>query len=644
MQRHVLTFALSAVWVAGCASGWPDVDRFQLPTLKTHPNASAVVLDEATQLAYHPGEKGPHATLRRTQRVVILKPDGASAATLYDSYSSSFQRVKSLRARTIAPDGTVEEFGASDVSDRPANEAGVLYMDYRVLQRRFSGLAPGTVVDWEVVLEDWEPTWRQYKTAFGAYHPVARSSLEVVVPASWRIEHLSTLEWAPVAFEPEVTTRAGQKVFRWVKENLEKVRSEPSGPRFFDVVPVVSVRLRAWTHAGQTHEAFATPEEFARWMHDVQSETTTKNAALEDTVKKILADVGPDPRAKARALYEWVQQNIRYVAVEVGIGGWRPHDALTVFEHRYGDCKDKANLLRTMLEIAGIESYLASIYSHRGLPRPFGLPGVGNSNHAILAVDLPDGLVLVDPTSRVVPFGALPPNDQGADVLVIHPEKPRIVRSAWSTPADNKKTLRIELEVDGEGPGADGRARVEAFGLFDWSLRRELTQSAVGEHSKMFKNAIRMRDVDANDPKFDAKDDGVYATAKVRVAKIGTQAAGRLVVRPIEFMYSPGRSLNAPRRTQPVVFGCPIVRETEVVLTHEGRHAAALPEPVELDSPYASYRQSWHREEGRLILRSRYERKATRVPAKEYDRLRAFFDAVVSARSQSVVLKAEAKS
>ena len=72
----------------------------------------------------------------------------------------------------------------------------------------------------------------------------------------------------------------------------------------------------------------------------------------------------PSSIGKIRALANFVQDDVRYVAIELGIGGYQPHPASEVFSHRYGDCKDKATLLSTMLKEIGVESYYVIINTY----------------------------------------------------------------------------------------------------------------------------------------------------------------------------------------------------------------------------------------------------------------------------------------
>src|SRR5262249_45693699 len=91
------------------------------------------------------------------------------------------------------------------------------------------------------------------------------------------------------------------------------------------------------------------------------------------------------PAAKMRSLAKFVQGDIRYVAIELGIGGWQPHPAAEIFNHRYGDCKDKVTLMGSMLGEIGVESYYVSINTNRGAVTPETPALMGLFNHEIMA-------------------------------------------------------------------------------------------------------------------------------------------------------------------------------------------------------------------------------------------------------------------
>src|SRR4029077_4208329 len=142
---------------------------------------------------------------------------------------------------------------------------------------------------------------------------------------------------------------------------------------------------------------------------------------------------------KMLALAEFMQKDIRYVAIKLGIGGLQPHAAVETFSHRYGDCKDKATLLASMLKEIGIDSYLVIINTERGGVTPSTPPHIGSFNHAILAIHIPDSvtdaslvatiqhsklgrLLFFDPTDEVTPFGQLHGPLQANYALLVTPD------------------------------------------------------------------------------------------------------------------------------------------------------------------------------------------------------------------------------
>src|SRR5258707_2297996 len=88
---------------------------------------------------------------------------------------------------------------------------------------------------------------------------------------------------------------------------------------------------------------------------------------------------------RVRALARFAQKDVRYAAIEIGIGGLRPHQASETFTHRYGDCKDKANLVSAMLAQIGVKSYLMPLHGGRGIFTGKSPPD-NRFNHLIIAI------------------------------------------------------------------------------------------------------------------------------------------------------------------------------------------------------------------------------------------------------------------
>ncbi len=168
-----------------------------------------------------------------------------------------------------------------------------------------------------------------------------------------------------------------------------------------------------------------------------------------------------------QAIAEFVQHDIRYVAIELGIGGWQPHPAPEVFSHRYGDCKDKATLMRAMLHEIGIDSYHVVINTERGAVTR-NTPAHHGFNHAIVAIKLPEGLkdpalvavredpklgriLFFDPTDDITPFGQIRGELQDNYALLVIPDGGELIPLPQQPSAMNSVERTAKLTLDAGG-------------------------------------------------------------------------------------------------------------------------------------------------------------------------------------------------
>src|SRR5208282_5589464 len=187
---------------------------------------------------------------------------------------------------------------------------------------------------------------------------------------------------------------------------------------------------------------FASWDGMGGWYGNLINTRMDSSAAMKQEVSTLTAGK-TSLLAKMQAIAVFVQHDIRYVAISLGIGGWQPHAAPDVFSHRYGDCKDKATLMRTMLREIGVESYHVVINTERGSVTKDS-PAHNAFNHVILAIKLPDALndpsliavmqhpklgriLFFDPTNYVTPFGQLRGHLQANYGLLVTPDGGELV-------------------------------------------------------------------------------------------------------------------------------------------------------------------------------------------------------------------------
>lgn len=193
------------------------------------------------------------------------------------------------------------------------------------------------------------------------------------------------------------------------------------------------------------------------------------------------------PREKLDALLAYTSEKVRYVAVEMGIGGFVPTAPPETLARGWGDCKDKVKLLIDMLETVGIEAHPALILSgrNRRIDREF--PSPYQFNHAIVAVPVTgqelavgdndpvaDGYLFLDPTDSKGSSRWLHAAVQDQDVLVVAGERSALVRTPRLFDRDLRE-LRVDLDLSPDG-GAAGQATLVLGGRYGDSFRHLLAE------------------------------------------------------------------------------------------------------------------------------------------------------------------------
>ena len=207
---------------------------------------------------------------------------------------------------------------------------------------------------------------------------------------------------------------------------------------------------------------------------------------------------------KIKALAVFAQRDIRYVAIEIGIGGYQPHPAREVFTNRYGDCKDKVTLLGAMLREAGVKSHYVLVHSRRGVVTPEA-PSALSFNHMIVAVELPTEdreralfatrdherlgrLLFFDPTDPVTPLGYLPPRLQAGHGLLVGDDGGELVEMPLLPPRGNRllRSGKFRFTEDGSLRGGVHEIR---WGTPAISQRSAFLRVAGPERQKVLEEA-----------------------------------------------------------------------------------------------------------------------------------------------------------
>jgi len=595
----------------------------------------------------------PDGKITRLERKVfrILRPDGAVRGTVSMGINAQ-SHVVNLRAWCIPTSGKDYEVKERDAVDVSADAAfGSLVGDFHVKLLRIPAATPGSVVGYEWQQEErplvFEDEWRFQDTI-----PVREARYALQLPPGWSYK----ATWLNHGDDAPTATGPGQ--WQWVVANVDPIKLESHMPPWRGIAGALVVALLP---PGGKDAGFQTWNEFGTWYLNLAAGRREASAQIKQKVIELTASV-PTVTGKIQALANFVQNDIRYVAIELGIGGFQPHAATETFSHGYGDCKDKATLLSAMLKEIGVDSYYVIINSVRGSVTPSTPPNLG-FNHAILAIVLPGdaegsnfparmthpalgNILFFDPTDFLTPFGRLRGPLQANYGVLVGPkggelvELPRLPASANSLDRaaqmtlDEKGTLRGDVREVWTGDRAAG----QRYALRSAKLDTDQIKPVEARIGASFANFQVLKAAVVNLHAVDRPFQWNYSIEAEDYAKVGGDL---LLIRPrlLGIKASPLLETDEPRHSA-IEFDEP-QRDTDVfeITVPAGYVIDEVPHPVHAQTSFATY-DSRTEMIGRVLRYTRtFELGELTLAATQADELKEFYRLIARDERTTAVFK-----
>jgi hypothetical protein len=334
------------------------------------------------------------------QVVQILKAEGAETyRERRFTWNPEHQKLTVNWMRVVKPNGDVVSAHPEQIqdSDVPAEMGVPMYTATKVRRMSLSGLEPGTILDFSITT-DTDPSlmpgefflsWRVTTPTY-----VVRSNLVVDIPEKLNPRIVER----NLDFRRLEKVDKGRKVLTWRKSNVDRFKGEPWAPDSVLQGMTISVSPSFnWNAIG-------------KWYVPIARDAYAITPPVEEKMKTVLAGAKSIDDS-IRAIHKWVSQDIRYVAIELGRGGYVPRSAETVVRTGFGDCKDKAMLFLAALKKIGVTGYPV-LLNISGFERKE-TPSLGQFNHMIAAVKRGNRYEFADLTAGNYALGKLPASEQG---------------------------------------------------------------------------------------------------------------------------------------------------------------------------------------------------------------------------------------
>jgi hypothetical protein len=446
---------------------------------------------------------------------------------------------------------------------------------------------------------------------------------------------------------------AGPNSWHWTKSDLARIEDEDYRP----AAAAIAARLDITYFGPDTPKIGDGWEAMGRWYNGLTSDRRVASPEIKDKVAQLISGKSSFD-SKLRAITSFMQAEIRYVAIEIGVGGFQPHPAADVFHYRYGDCKDKATLLSTMLREAGIASDYVVINTDRGVARK-DVPS-NSFNHVVVAVEIPSGvdtskylsvfqsragqkMLLFDPTDSYTPLGAIGTHIQDRYALLVLPEGGEVIHTPILDP-DSSRTVRqgkFTLTPEGaiagtivETRSGDTAASWRAtFSSSNEQKRTETLERAVTHTLATAKlQHIQLEALDEKDKEFVTR----FDMSSDRYA----QLSGPLMLLRPRVLGKVSFGLEKKQRKYPIELNGMSRHEDEYEIDIPSGYAIDdMPEPTRIESSFGTYESHIDKGEGKIVYKRTFISRALEIPTDKMAEFRTFNNRIAEDENAVVVLK-----
>ncbi len=610
------------------AYSW-DSDRFlKLRQAPTAGENRRTLLDLTVSTVFENG-------LSSKFRQIVFQPLSEAAAALARQYAFQYEadveRVQLRGARVFRSDGKVDE--AIESGEGAADDPAIaMYTSARTFYVQFPRLEPGDVVELKYRIDSISAE-NQIAAYFGdvAYlqssEPISHAEYVLLTPSSRKFYFDSVR----VPGLKEVTEAKGaQRVYRFFADDVPQISPEPAMPPWPSLLGYLHVStFEKWSDLG-------------RWYWGLIHEQFDVDDDTRKLAKKI-AEGKETPLDKVKAVYDWVVSSTRYVGLEFGIYGYKPHRCVQTVTRGWGDCKDKATVIVTLLKELGIDSTFVIVRS--GMRGDFDskVASLAPFDHAIVYV--PSLKLYLDGTAEYTGSSELPAMDAGALAVRLNKGNPEIVRLPIPDPETNARRREVTAVVHKDGAAALDIA-YETVGTTASAWRRRF-------HPESTRRDRLSEDLAGEFPGFaiapgptgittsDLDDLEAPVSMKIRGAatRFGRKEGDNLSLPvTLSMRLTPIYASLSARKLDVNLPPLGTLNDTITVKLPPGFHVVSGPANAKGDTPFGAYSVTFEEQPGKVVVSSHLTVKVVKVTPDRYGAWKQFCEDADAALTPRLVI------
>ena len=609
------------------AAGIPD-------SLKVE--ANSVVRYSAEELYI----KGPGKAVKKHHSIVtILNEKADSDAQLVLFYDKKFNTVSSVEMIVYNAAGLpIKKYHKSDMYDRSATDGFSIVTDDRLLALTHSVSAYPTTIEvkYETVINSYLDlgTWhiQSPETAVQA----AQYTVMANPAVGFRYKNKNT------TISPEKGTQDGMEKYTWKVANLKAFKPEDDALTW-QVFPKIIFAANAFQFDGLPGD-LSNWQNYGKWFQALNTDVNSLSPAREQEIQAMTANLKTD-KEKAKFLYNYMQQSMRYVSVQLGIGGLKPFAASFVDQKKYGDCKALSNYMYALLKAVNIPSYYAIVTAGTNEEPADATFPYDPFNHVILCIPFKNDTTWLECTSSTQPFGKLGSFTENRNALLVTEKGGLLVNTPKSTIDDNHFNSDVHMVLS-----ADGSAKVKLKITGTGGYRETyigLAALKLDEQKEYFQRSFRIKQPISFDLKPGEDKDGVK------------EVDIDLEYDKFYEMATSDKQFYRPRAFDLWALTCPILekRKSDFYFDHPmqkacvttidlpaGFEVETLPANQTLKFTYGNYEvnYTYNAAKNQVISNAKFVMTSQVVPAAKYTEMQQYMDNIAKAQNKKLVIRRKA--
>jgi Domain of Unknown Function with PDB structure (DUF3857) len=471
------------------------------------------------------------------------------------------------------------------------------------------------------------------------YHSVEKAVFEVEAPAdlSFRYKLLNC------NYQPVITKNEDKELYHWEVKNLAGYKSEKYAGGSDYYIPQLWLAPNKFQLDNYEGD-MSSWKNFGDWINQLYKKTTDLKEERKQFFRELVKDAVTD-REKAKIIYSYLQNNMRYVSIQLGIGGLKPFPASFVDDKKYGDCKALSNFLKCALDAAGVKSNVVIIEGDENPSLVLDDFPANYFNHVILCVPQPKDTIWLECTSTTLPFAELGPFTENRKAMMVTDSGGVLVNTPISRYNSNRINFLTEIKINEEG-GAVVNANYKSTGDERNALLLGFHNLKEDDKKKGFIRHTEWKQPDYFELATTSKQENPYVvTTKMEYENIASFKAGsKLFLEPRLYRFFDEEIPETIKRINDYYFDCPYEKtDTTIYKTPAGYIMENLPKDRNIDYPFATYSSvyKWDAAARQISCVATLKIKDRIVKAADYAKLLEFKNQVQADANEKIVIKKE---